>query len=118
MEKLRLYIGSHNVTRDGRSVDETRPVSFVGELVCARSQGDTRGVTESLYRLEDGSLVVHLEHWSRWQGEPNRALLIRVESSGLDAYGRFELLGHAAGMARDLTVDEACSASEQADVPF
>jgi len=118
MEKLRLYIGSHSVMRDGRSVDETRPVSFVGELVYARSVGDTRGTTESLYRLEDGSLIVHLEHWSRWQGEPNRALLIRVELSDLDVHGRFELLGHAAGMARDLTVDEACSASEQADVPF
>jgi hypothetical protein len=76
-----------------------------GNMIYARSTGDTRGVTETLYRTESGGLLVYTEHWSRWQGETCSSTLVRVTPADLDVGGRYELLGQAAGMARPLTID-------------
>jgi hypothetical protein len=91
-------------------------VEFVGEELANFTEyglgrdgnaTDTRGVTETLYKTEDGRLVVHVEDWSRWQGEPTTESLIEVEEIDLHAGGRFEQLGFEAGYQDALSLDEA-----------
>ena len=116
METITLHIGSV-VVIDGREQDNLRPVKFKGEEVgsCEWFTDDrgTRGVTETLYKVETGQLVVHDEDWSRWQGEPTVRKLVAVQPVDLDVGGRYERLGRACGMARPLTLDEALSATEE-----
>jgi hypothetical protein len=108
MDTIKLTVGSYTHHGD-RIEDYERPVEFVGELVHSRTEGDTRGVTETLYRIEHDVYVVHVESWSRWQGEPTHSYLVKALPADLDVGGRFEFLGRAAGMARPLTLDEALS---------
>jgi len=95
--------------------DATRLVQFEGEELAERTEHglhkgvttDTRGVTEMLFRTEDGRLVVHVEDWSRWVGEPTVYNLREVTEEDLGAGGRFWALGALAGFGRPLTLDEA-----------
>ena len=116
VEKIRLQIGT--VERGNAfTQDNTRPVEFVGELVYSRRElgyddrtgrlSDTRGVTESLYKAEDGRLLVYTEDWSRWQGEPSTYSVHQVTVEDLQPGGQYEGLGHEAGYGRPLTLDEA-----------
>ena len=112
MEEITLYVGTVTAPR-GFVQDRRRPVVFRGEKVAELSwltgNDDTRGVNQTLYRTEDGRLVVYVEEWSRWQGEPSRYRLYQVTEVDLDVGGEFEDLGREAGMARPLTLDEALS---------
>ena len=115
MEEIKLNIGIEQHMRDGRLQDLTRPVEFTGEELAELttfgehkgSPSDTRGVTETLYRAEDGRLLVYVAEWSRWQGEANHYTLEQVEESDLETTGRFEALGREADFGRPLTLDEA-----------
>jgi len=115
MNTVKLYIGTEQHLRDGRSQDLTRPVEFVGEELARTTffgthkggTTDTRGVTETLYRADDGRLLVYVEEWSRWQGEANHFRLHRVTEDDLGVNGQFEVLGREAGFGRSLTLDEA-----------
>ena len=113
MDTIELSVGSLCVI-DGCQQDDLRPVQFRGELVGSRREltddRGTRGRDESLYRTDDGRLVVYIENWSRWQGEPSYYKLIAVDETDLGVNGRFEMLGRACGMARPLTLDEALEA--------
>lgn len=115
METVVLKVGSAVVV-NGRQQDDLRPVEFVGELVASRTEygysdrgqlSDTRGVNESLYRTEDGRLVVYVEDWSRWQGEPNYYRLVALTEADLGVGGDYEALGREAGYGRPLTLNEA-----------
>ena len=116
VETIKLHIGT--VERGNAfTQDNTRAVEFVGELVMSRTEygyddrtaklSDTRGVTESLYKSEDGRLLVYTEDWSRWQGEPTTTSLHQVTEADLQIGGQYEALGHEAGYGRPLTLDEA-----------
>ncbi|MBC7237044.1 MAG: hypothetical protein H5T69_14485 [Chloroflexi bacterium] len=110
MEKQRLVIGSRTILRSGHVQDNLRPVEFEGELLASHtdfSGDDTRGITESLYRTLDGRLVVYVEDWSRWQGEPTIYRLVAVEDDDFEPGGRFELLGRQAGLVGPLSLDQA-----------
>ena len=109
METIEVLIGGY-VRGGGDEQDDTRPVKFEGEELASVTDfigGDTRGVTETLYKTEDGRLVVHVKDWSRWQGEPTTYHLQEVSEEDLGPGGRFEKLGRAAGMGRPLTLEEA-----------
>jgi len=115
METIKLQIGTV-VSMNAGTQDLTRPVEFVGEKLAARTEydyddrrgaTDTRGASETLYRTEDGRLVVYVEDWSRWRGEPDTYSLVEIEQEDLSVNGRFEALGREAGMGRPLTLDEA-----------
>ncbi len=63
-------------------------VRFTGEEVGsytdyaeARSSDD-RGSTYTLYRTPDGSYRVHVERWTRWQGESSEAHLWPQDEDG------------------------------------
>jgi len=120
MEHITLRIGTRTAT-GSVTQDLTRDVEFEGEELARRKEygysdrtggvTDTRGTTETLYRAADGRLVVYVEEWSHWQGEPNRYHLLEVTEDDLGVNGRFEALGREAGFGRPLTLDEALSPS-------
>jgi len=121
MEKQTVLIGSIAGGSGGITQDDTREVKFMAEeLGCYREYGtgrgggptDTRGVTETLYKTEDGRLVVHVKDWSHWQGEPNTYTLHHVTEEDLQPGGRFEALGAECGFGRPLTLDEALTPRE------
>ncbi|MFA5266041.1 MAG: hypothetical protein WC378_19640 [Opitutaceae bacterium] len=68
-------------------------------------------MTETLYRTADDRLVVYVDDWSRWQGEPDTYSLHEVAQTDLQPGGLFESLGRECGFGRPLTLDEALSAS-------
>lgn len=114
MDKIVLYVGSRRTTSSGMPVDHTRPVQFEGKKIAqttdyagSTSGHDDRGVTETLYQVSDGRYVVHIENWSRWQGEATTLKLVKATADDLNVSGRFEHLGRKAGFARPLTLDEA-----------
>jgi len=100
---------------NGAQQDTRRPVTFTGEELGEYQEyglergnlTDTRGTTETLYRAEDGRLIVHSYEWSHWQGEPNTEFLTEVTEEDLRPGGRFEALGAVCGFGRPLTLDEA-----------
>ena len=116
MDKYTVFVGTLEVLNGGQTQDGRREVAFDGEKVGSittygyDTRGnltDTRGTTETLYRTADGRLVVHVDDWSRWQGEPNTESLHQVTEDDLRPGGRFEDLGAACGYGRPLTLDEA-----------
>lgn len=115
MEKHTVHIGSLNTISSGATVDHRREVEFEAEELAKHHDygehkgqpTDTRGVTQTLYRTADGQLIVHVEDWSRWQGEPTTYSLHKVSEEDLGPNGQFEALGLEAGMGRPLTLDEA-----------
>lgn len=119
-EQITVWVGTVMATSNGHVEDDRVAVAFEGEQLgqmtrygTGRNGGltDTRGVTETLYRASDGRLVVHVEDWSRWQGEPNVERLIEVTEADLSVGGAFERLGAECGFGRPLTLDEALSRS-------
>ena len=107
-------MGKMVVLQSGAQRDTRRKVVFEGEKLGERKEygmhqgrpSDTRGTIETLYRTASG-LVVHVEEWSRWQGEPNIETLHKITEDDLQPGGRFYDLGLACGLARPLTLDEA-----------
>lgn len=123
MDKITVKIGT-GTGGSSFTQDLTREVEFVGEELASRTiygtsdKGyltDTRGVTSTLYKTEDGRLVVAVKDWSNWQGEANTYSLEAVTEADLGANGRFEELGREAGMGRPLTLDEALTPASEAD---
>lgn len=116
METIKVFVGSTKTLSGGQFVDNTRPVEFVGEELGAfhtlTGDNDTRGVKETLFRAEDGRLIVHVREWTKWQGEPDIHSLHEVTEKDLQPNGRFEFLGAACGFGRPLTLDEALSEKE------
>jgi len=120
-EKIRVFVGSIVCGSGGQTNDTRRPVTFEGEKLAelttyglgAGGITDTRGVTETLYRASDGRLIVHVDDWSRWQGEPSVETLHQVTEDDLNVGGKFEELGREAGLGRDLTLDEALSTGDE-----
>jgi hypothetical protein len=122
MKKITVQVGSIVSGSSGQTNDNRQDVVFVGEELASRTEygtghdgvtiTDTRGVTQTLYRAEDGRLVVHVKDWSNWQGEPNTYTLLPVTESALQPGGPFELLGAEAGFGRPLTLDEALEQPE------
>ena len=88
METIKLMVGK-DIAVNGRYQDFRRPVSFEGEKLAEYSyltgDDDTRGHNETLYRASDGRLIVHMDDWSRWQGEPSYSRLVEVKPEDLDA---------------------------------
>ena len=117
MDTIKVLIGSVTTGSGGLTQDTTREVEFVGELLAENRHAgehkgnitDTRGMIERLYRTEDGRLIVHVENWSRWQGEPNTYDLHQVEEADLGPSGWYWQLGQEAGFGRPLTLEEALS---------
>jgi len=125
METIKVQVGSVTVGNAGLTQDTTREVEFVGELLAENHQAgehkgqvtDTRGTRERLYRTEDGTLVVHVKNWSRWQGEPTTYELHQVTEADLGPAGWYWQLGAEAGYGRPLTLEEALSPEQPTEPP-
>ncbi len=118
MQKIRLTVGRQQTTSSGAEDYRTRSAEFVAERVGEyRELGtgrdgrptDTRGTIQVLYRAEDGRLVVHIQEWSKWQGEPTIFSLVQAGPADFEPGGRFYDLGVESGVeqSRPLTLDEA-----------
>ena len=125
METIKVLLGSVTVGNAGLTQDTTREVEFVGELLAENRQAgehkgnitDTRGTIERLYRTEGGMLVVAVEHWSRWQGEPTEYDLHQVSERDLGPSGWYWQLGAEAGYGRPLTLAEALDPEQPTEPP-
>ena len=116
MSKIQVMVGSVVLGSSGQSNDSRRPVEFMGEELGSLTEygegrdggiTDTRGTTETLYRTSDGRLIVHVDDWSRWQGEPSTESLREITEADLQPDGAFVQLGAKCGFGRALTLDEA-----------
>lgn len=112
MAEIVVQIGTLEVLNGGRTQDMRQEVSFTGEKLAEWTEytdgrNDSRGVTATLYRTDDERLIVHVEEWSRWQGEPNEYWLTEVQLADLQPGGDFQYLGAEAGLSRPLTLNEA-----------
>lgn len=115
METIEVFVGTVQGASGGIVQDTRRPVQFEGEQLARWTEygtdrggiTDTRGVTETLYRTADGRLIVHVDDWSRWKGEPSTESLHEVTEEDLGQGGRFEQLGFEAGYHETLTLDQA-----------
>lgn len=124
MEKVQVKIGSVTVGSCGLSQDTTRTVEFVGEELAWRTQAgehrsqitDIRGVTETLYKTDDGRLVIFVEDWSQWEDGPVTYSLSQVTEADLGVGGHFEVLGAKMNFERPLTLDEALERSNEPPV--
>lgn len=115
METFKVLIGTIE-SGSNFTQDNTREVVFEGENLGGRNVftgtdrngniTDFRGTKETLYRAE-GKLIVHIENWSRWQGEPNIYSLKEITEDDLKPTGDYALLGQETGFGRPLTLDEA-----------
>jgi len=115
METVMVNVG--RIVWTGSRVDDQRKnVEFVAEVLGRDEEynGDNRGVARTLYRADDGRLVVHSTAWSRFQNEPTEEWLELVTEDDLCVGGRFEDLGDACGFGRPLTLDEALARSSMA----
>jgi hypothetical protein len=125
MDTIKVFVGSVVAGNSGQVNDARHPVTFEGEELARRTEygegrggvgiTDTRGVTETLYKTGDGRLIVHVEDWSRWQGEPTTESLHQATSADLGPNGCFEALGREAGFGRPLTLDEALDPLDRRD---
>jgi len=116
METIKVLVGSIE-SANAFQQDNTQVVEFEGEKLAERttyginersgSLTDTRGTTQTLYKTSDGRYVIHIEQWSKWQGEPNIYSLEEVTAEQLGPNGQYEMLGKEAGFGRPLTLDEA-----------
>ena len=113
MEQITILTGSIVTGNSGQTLDTTREVCFDGELVGTYkepgmhkgSPTDTRGTVQTLYRTEDGRLIVHVERWSNWQGEPNTYTVHQVDLADLERDHPF--LADVCGFGQPLTLDQA-----------
>ena len=105
-ETVKLWIGKVERLPDGRANDMRRPVEFEGEKLAEvttyrQRKGSVTGprrTTETLYRTEDGRLLVYAQEWSRCHGETEHHSMQQVMAEHLEPGGRFSALGRAAGM--------------------
>ena len=117
MVNIRVMAGSIETAHNGFRQDNRRVVEFTGQELgsltsCDYDAGkgcltDTRGATETLYKAQDGRLIVHVDDWSRWQGEPSTESVHVVKESELEAGGQHEQLGRECGFGQPLSLDEA-----------
>lgn len=77
-EKVELEVGTTN-NRMGES-DNLKTIRFIGkELAWIRNlhgqtgSGDDRGTTYTLYLTQKGKFLLHIDEWSRWQGESSHS---------------------------------------------
>ena len=123
METITVQVGSIVSGSSGQTNDNRRDVVFVGEVLAERTEYgtghdgvtlvDSRGVTQTLYRADDGRLIVHVKEWSHWQGEPNTYNLHEVTTADLSPTGQYAGLGADAGFGRALTLDEALAGNDE-----
>lgn len=64
----------------GTSSDDTRKIKFIGKKIAdanilsgQSSSRDDRGKNYTLYLTKKGKFLLHIEYWTRWQGEDSRS---------------------------------------------
>ena len=117
MTTIRVKVGSVETAHNGFTQDDRQVVEFIGRELGQRTTydydvdrgclSDTRGCTATLFRTEDGRLIVHTDNWSRWQGDPSTEILREIQEDDLHNGGEYERLGAECGFGQPLSLDEA-----------
>lgn len=77
METKTVYVGLIVAGTEG--FKRTRKVKFTGEKLATYSdQANHRGLSKTLYRNDDGELLLHVRNWSNWQNESTNKTLKKV----------------------------------------
>jgi len=122
VEQQTVQIGSITVGNSGQTSDTRRDVAFSAEELGQYSEPgthkghvtDSRGVNQSLYRTADDRLIVHVEDWSHWAGEPTSYALVEVTEKTLTS--RYVGLAQACGFdVTPLTLDQGLAQCEPVD---
>lgn len=111
-----LCVGTYRILRSGAVQDNLTPVEFKGQALAKvknyLGNSDSRWVSETLYEVADGRLVVYTQYRSNWQDETESMELVAVTREDLGVGGRFERLGREAGLIDPLTLDQALGMGE------
>lgn len=77
MTEIELEVG---VYYSGPGADDTKKIKFIGKKIAdanilsgQSSSHDDRGKNYTLYLTKKGKFLLHLEYWTRWQGENSRS---------------------------------------------
>ena len=108
MGKVRFFVGKSG-PHGLHGQDYGRTVEFEAERLGEYAENDRNqyGRVETLYRSEDGRLIVAWRSWSAWQGEFDHFGLEVVSEADLGPGGRYEWLGRQSGFSRAVSLDEA-----------
>jgi hypothetical protein len=83
MEQVRLWEGRRG-TVGGSDDSDYIIVAFDGESLGSWTEHiddrGNRGVTYTVYRSSEGTIIIHKVTWSRWEGETDYALVIEYDS--------------------------------------
>lgn len=118
--KHRFNVGT--IVNSSRGTEEyLKTVTLEGEELARRTvyddpTSDLRGSEETLVRLDNGRLIVHLYSWSHWQGESSCYEITQVTEQDLGHGSRFEWLGQVAGFDKDLSLDDYLSAQIDGEI--
>jgi len=117
---IRLNIGWDRLRSSGEMEKYLKPVMFRGEelgrITTLERDNGSRGYTETLYRAEDGRLIIYSSNWSRWQDEFSYYSIEQVQEDDLRLGGEFEKLGFECGFANFLSLDDALNSDEDSEV--
>ena len=124
MEQVTVMVGSITTGNSGLTRDTTRDVNFTGERLGEYRQpgmhkgtiSDSRGTIKTLYRTEDGRLIVHIQNWTRWVGEATSYTLHTVTLAEL--VKEYPFLADACGLGQPLTLDQALSVEDQLEAAW
>ena len=110
MEQVRIWEGVRGVV-GGHEVSEFVVVSFVGERLgswtALEDERGNRGDTYTFFRSEGGSIIVHVEHWTRWSDELDSAEIEEYDSiESCAVVYRKQLENAGVVQRRVLTLDE------------
>lgn len=119
VEEIPVNIGELVTSNSGTTNDTRQAVQFTGEKLGEYHEygtdhhgniTDTRGTTQTLYRVADGRLIVHRHVWSRWVGEPDSESLYVATEKSLQPGGLYARLGAVCGFGHPMTLEEAIGA--------
>jgi hypothetical protein len=83
MEQIKVWVGRRG-TRDGYDNSRYEWVTFEGEELGRWKEYDDergdRGVSYTIYRTGDGTIVLHRVKWSRWADEYDYGRLLEYDS--------------------------------------
>ena len=112
MDELTLQVGERRRALNGAELDLTAPVTFRGEALGSLT-AETDGIRRerwSLFRTEDGRLVLYTAKTSQQMHEPSLYALKTLQPEDLQPGGAYALLGQRCGLWSAMTLDQALEA--------
>jgi len=109
MDRIRVWEGVRRVV-NGHDDSNYEWIEFEGEQLGTWTEyvddRDTRGVTYSIYRTAQGTIIVHISRWSRWANEADYGTVVEYDTvEEASRYYRRELENAGIIQRQVLTLD-------------